>query len=272
MLKFKRKLLYPLLLSVLATPAFAESGKSTDKKVVASINGKNVYAQELIMTAEQNKIDYSILNDQQKSQLLNGLINRIIVASEAKKHKLDKDADIKLRLEALKDSVLAAAMLEKKTQEIKVSDTDIKKYYEEKITTQHQKEYKARHILVEEEKDAKKIVKDIRAGKDFGALAQEKSKDKGSAVKGGDLGWFNPQAMVPSFAEAVKKATKGKVTDPVKSQFGWHVILVDDSKDIAPPSLEDSKEQIRQMMTKEKISAYLDGLRTKYKIVNKFEK
>jgi len=266
---FKNKLLISSLLIALSTPAFAE----IDKTVVANVNGKDIIAEELKMTAQQNKIDYTALNDLQKSMLLNGLINRILVAEEAKKLGLDKTPETKLKLEALIDSVLAATLLEQETKKVKITDEDIQAYYNKNVLTNIQKEYKARHILVKEESEAKEIVAQLADGaKKFGEVAMEKSLDKGSAIKGGDLGWFNPAKMVPTFAKAVKEASKGKVTEPVKSQFGWHIILVEDSKELPPTSLEDSKQQIEQTLTKEKISAYLDELEKKSKIEIKIGK
>ena len=258
---FKNKLLVSALLIALSTPLMAE----VDKTVVANVNGKDIIAEELIMTAQQNKIDYAVLNDLQKNMLLNGLINRILVAEEAKKQGMDKTPETKLKLEALIDSVLAATLLEQKTKEVKISDADVKAYYDKNILTNVEKEYKARHILVKEEKEAIELVAQLVAADapKFGSLAMEKSIDKGSAIRGGDLGWFNPAKMVPSFAKAVKEATIGKISEPVKSQFGWHIILVEEFKDLAPKTFEDSKKQIEQILTKENISAYLGELEKK---------
>ena len=255
---FKNKLIISSLLIAMSAPVLAE----IDSTIIATVNGKNIISEELIMTAQQNKIDYTALKDSQKKMLLNGLINRILVAEEARKQKLDNDPETKLKLDALIDSVLAATLLEKETKSIKISDEETQAYYNENIKTNIQKQYKARHILVKEEKEAKEIATQLASAdtNTFGKSAIEKSLDKGSAVKGGDLGWFNPATMVPTFAKAVQEATKGKVSDPVKSQFGWHIILVEDSKEITPPSLEDSKKKIEQMLTKEKVTAYLGKL------------
>ena len=261
---FKNKLIISSLLIALSAPVLAE----IDKTVVATVNGKNIFAEELIMTAQQNKIDYAALNIEQRKMLLNGLINRILVANEARKQKLDDDPETKLKLSALIDSVLAATLLEEESKNAKISDEEIQAYYDKNIKTNLQKQYKAKHILVKEEKEAKEIAEQLASSdtEKFAAIAKEKSLDKGSAVKGGDLGWFNPATMVPTFAQAVKEATKGKVTAPVKSQFGWHIILVEDSKDITPPSMDDSKKKIEQILTKEKITAYLGKLEEKAKI------
>jgi peptidyl-prolyl cis-trans isomerase C len=261
---FKNKLLISSLLIALSTPVLAE----IDKTVIANVNGKDVIAEELIMTATQNKIDYAVLNDMQKRMLLNGLINRMLVAEEARKQSMMNDPETKLKIEALIDSVLAATLLEKETKNVKISDVEIQTYYDKNIKTNIQKQYKARHILVKEENVAKELASQLSSSDadKFAAIAKEKSIDTGSAANGGDLGWFNPVKMVPSFAKAVQEATKGIVTAPVKSQFGWHLILVEDSKDATPPTLADSKVKIQQLLTKEKISAYLDGLEKKAKI------
>jgi len=261
---FKKSLLISSLILTLSSPVIAEINKT----VVATVDGKDIIAQELIMTAEQNKIDYKALNDKQKKLLLNGLINRILVANLAKKHNLDKNPDIKLRLEALNDSVLAAAMLEKESKNVKISDADVKKFYESKIIENVQKKYKARHILVKDESEAKSLFDLLKTAdiKMFEEKAKEKSIDKGSAVKGGDLGWFNPATMVPSFGKAVKAAKNGKLAEPVKSQFGWHLILVEDSKAIEVPSLKESTANIKKILTKEKITAFLAVLEKEAKI------
>jgi len=206
--------------------------------------------------------------------LLNGLINRILVAEEAKKQGMDKTPETKLKLEALIDSVLAATLLEQETKKVKITDEVIQAYYDKNILTNIQKEYNARHILVKEETEAKEIVTQLATAdaKKFGEIAMGKSLDKGSAIKGGSLGWFNPAKMVPTFAKAVKVAAIGKVTAPIKSQFGWHIILVEETRDLPPPSLEDSKKNIEQIITKEKISTYLDSLEKNAKIEIKLGK
>ncbi len=272
---FKKSLLISSLLVALSTPLWAAD---IDTTVIATVNGKDVIAQELIMTAQQNKFDYKALNNEQKLLLLNGLINRILVAETAKEQKMDEDPEIQLTLKAINDSVLAASLLEKKTAEVKLTDAEIKTYYDEKIITNVQKEYKARHILLSEKTTSKtialpeelspvkaeadKLYAQLKGGdaESFAKVAKEKSADKGSAVNGGDLGWFNPATMVPSFAKAVKEAEKGKVTKPIKSQFGWHIIYVEDMKDITPPTLDESKAKITQILTKQKISEYLASL------------
>jgi len=267
MLNFKKNIMLPAIFMTMSLPAW-----SIDNTVVATIDGKNVVAEELALTAQQNKIDYKTLNNSQKSVLLSGLINRVIVADEARKMMLDQEPMIKLRLKALVDSVLAASMLEKKTRDIKISETTLQKFYNDNVANNKQYQYKASHILVKEKSLADSLSKQLKSGKDFATLAKANSIDKGSAEKGGDLGWFNPTTMVPSFSAAVKKASKGKVTDPVQSQFGWHIILVEDSKPITPPSFADSKEKIRELLIKQQVSQYIESLKKKHKVESKLGK
>ncbi len=132
------------------------------------------------------------------------------------------------------------------------------------------KEYKARHILVEKEADAKAIIAQLKKGAKFEDLAKKQSKDPGSAANGGDLGWANPAGYVPEFADAMKKLAKGDVTpEPVKTQFGYHVIRVDDIRDAKapePPKFEDIKPQLVQQMEQQKLAKYQEELRAKAKV------
>jgi len=263
MLNIKNKLLIPAILMALSSTAVAE----IDKTVVAVINGENVIAEELKMTAEQNKVAFDSLNINQKKLLLNGLINRRLVAMEAKAQKYHENETMQLKLDALVDSVLAASFLEDKTKEVEVTEKELKELYETNVKQNSQTQYKARHILVKEEASANEIIKQLKAGGDFASIAKEKSADKGSAAKGGDLGWFNARTMVPEFAKAVETAKVGELpTQAVKSDFGWHIILVEEAKPIEPPSYESSKEKLKNLIIKNKLSKYLEELNSKSKI------
>jgi peptidyl-prolyl cis-trans isomerase C len=130
------------------------------------------------------------------------------------------------------------------------------------------KEYKARHILVEKQETAESIIRELQAGGDFSKLAKEESKDS-SAQAGGDLGWFSPQTMVKPFADAVAALEKGKyTTTPVKSEFGYHVIILDDVRSPEAPKFEDVKPQVEMFVQRKKLQEYLDGLRKTAKIQN----
>jgi peptidyl-prolyl cis-trans isomerase C len=172
------------------------------------------------------------------------------------------------RLEVVRQSVLANAYVQDFLKSKPVTDEALKAEYERIKATITGKEYKARHILVEKEADAKDIIaklkKDVGA---FGKLAMEKSKDAGSKVKGGDLGWFDLSRMVPEFGAAVSTLEKGKFTqEPVKSQFGYHVILLDDSRPIEAPPFEQVKPSLTQQLQQQNLKKQLDELKGKAKI------
>ena len=174
---------------------------------------------------------------------------------------------MQLKLTALVDSILAATYLEDMTKEVKVTEEELKALYDSNVKKNSQTQYKARHILVKEEAAAKDIIKQLSEGGDFATIAKEKSEDKGSAANGGDLGWFNTRTMVPEFAKAVEAAKVGELPQQaVKSDFGWHIILVEESKPIEPPTYESSKEKLENMIIKTKLSKYLEELNSKAKI------
>jgi len=147
-----------------------------------------------------------------------------------------------------------------------VSEEAIQKEYETAIAAMKGKEYKASHILVDSEDKAKEVIAELKKGGNFAELAKEKSSDS-SAANGGDLGWFTPSMMVPPFAQAVAKMEKGKFSEePVQTPFGWHVILLEDSRAATPPSLTELKPQIQQMLQSKMVNDYLEKLRSGAKI------
>jgi peptidyl-prolyl cis-trans isomerase C len=171
----------------------------------------------------------------------------MVVAEEAVKKGLDKTPEVAEQIDAVKQSVLANAYVRDYIKNNPVSDDAVKAEYDRIKATVSGSQYKARHILVDKESEAKDII--ARLKKDPGAfskLAMDRSKDPGSKAQGGDLGWFDPSGMVPEFGAAVSKLEKGKFTqEPVKTQFGYHVILLEDSKPVDAPPLNDVKPSSR---------------------------
>ena len=148
-----------------------------------------------------------------------------------------------------------------------VTDEDIKAEYDKFVAANRGQEFKARHNLVEKEAEAKDILARIKKGAKFEDIAKNQSKDPGSAVNGGDLDWANPRSYVPEFTEALLKLTKGQLTDtPVKSQFGYHVIRLDDVRQAELPKLEEVKPQIAQQLQQQMMAKYQDELRDKAKV------
>jgi peptidyl-prolyl cis-trans isomerase C len=148
-----------------------------------------------------------------------------------------------------------------------VTDADIKAEYDKFVAANGGKEYRARHILVEKEADAVKLIADLKKGAKFEDLAKKNSKDPGSGANGGDLDWAAPGSYVKEFSDAMVKLAKGKITDaPVKSQFGFHIIRVDDIRETQLPPLDQVKPQIAQQLQQQKMQAYQRGLREKAKV------
>jgi len=163
--------------------------------------------------------------------------------------------------------VLINAYLQDYLKAHPVSDDDLRKEYERVKESAGSREYKVRHILVESEDEAKQIIAQIRKGGSFDKIAAEKSKDQGSKGRGGDLDWATPARYVPAFGQAITKLKKGQMTDaPVQTQFGWHIIRVDDERPSKFPSLEEAKPQIEQQMRQQTVNKAFTDLRAKAKI------
>jgi peptidyl-prolyl cis-trans isomerase C len=183
-----------------------------------------------------------------------------LAAQAADKDGLAKDPVVAGKLELLRTQILAEATSERFVKSHPASEDEVKAEYDAQIAGM-QKEYKARHILVENKETAESIIRELQAGGDFSKLAKEESKDS-SGGAGGDLGWFSPQTMVKPFADAVAALDKGKyTTEPVQSEFGYHVIILDDVRSPEPPAFDDVKPQVEMFVQRKKLQAYLEGLR-----------
>ena len=262
-----KKLIFAMSFSALLVAA---SSVMAEDKVLATVDGQNVTESQLEIAAAQSKVDYKAITPEQKKLLTEALINRELVLSEAKKAKYDKTPDIEARVKALTESYIAANYLATIAREFKIDEQSIKDYYDKNVVGNTPKEYKARHILVKTEDEAKSIIKELEGGADFSKLAKEKSTDTGSGSRGGDLGWFTEQDMVAPFSKAVAGLKKGELSKtPVNSQFGWHVIILDDVRTTAPPEYNSVKENIKKVLIKEKLNQYLDDLNSKAAIVVK---
>ena len=251
-------------LLITSSPLMAED------KVLATVNGQDVTESQLEIAATQSKVNFKEITPVQKKLLTEALINRQLVLDEAIKANFDKTPDIVARVKALTESYVAANYLATIAREFKIDEASMKAYYEKNVVNKTPKEFKARHILVKTEDEAKTLIIDIEGGADFSKLAKEKSTDTGSASRGGDLGWFTEQDMVAPFskmAASLKKGELGKV--PVNSQFGWHVIILDDIRSIKPPEFNAVKLDIEKILIKEKLNQYLDDLNAKATIILK---
>ena len=195
------------------------------------------------------------------------LINREVLVQAAQKRGLDKNADVMAQMDMARQAVLVRALFESEVKARPITDADLQKQYEEFKKSMGENEYKIRHILVDKEDDAKSIIADLGKGADFAKLAKEKSKDPGSKDNGGDLDWGPTARYVKPFADAVAAMKKGQTsTAPVKTDFGFHVIRLDDVRPLKVPAFEELKEQFRQRAQQQQIQKMVVDLRSKAKV------
>jgi peptidyl-prolyl cis-trans isomerase C len=251
-----------------AAPGTPTVATANDTAVAATVNGTPIYMATVDMMVKERTAQGQPDSPELRKAIIENLSMQLMVANEATKKGLDKSPDVVRQLDILKQSLLANAFVQDYIKNNPVTDAMVKAEYDKMNAKSGGNEYKARHILVATEAEAKdiiaKLTKDLKA---FAGLAKEKSMDPGSKANGGDLGWFNPAGMVPEFGAAVAKLEKGKFTaEPVKSQFGYHVIVLDDSRAITPPPLEQVKEQLKQQVQRNNLKAFFDDMKAKAKI------
>ena len=253
-----------------ATPAASTATATAgDNSVAATVNGTPIYAATVEMMVKERTAQGQPDSPELRKAIIDNLAMQTMVAAEGQKKGLDKTPETMRQLEILKSSVLAQAFVQDYIKTHPVTDVMVKAEYDKLNAKAGGNEYKARHILVAGEADAKEIIAKLKKDiKSFAALAKEKSMDPGSKANGGDLGWFNPAGMVPEFGAAVAKLEKGKFTEePVKSQFGYHVIVLDDSRALTPPPLEQVSDQLKQQIQRQNLKAFFDDMKAKAKIV-----
>lgn len=241
-----------------AAPAVAK------EDAVASVNG--AYISKQTLAALENEIaQRSHGRTFPKKQLIEELVQREVLMQDALKKQLDKSPEFIERMETIKRSLLSQMALQNYMKSNPVTDEEIRAEYDSKMGNAGT-EYKARHILVKSEEEAKQLIDELNKGADFAELAKSKSTGP-SGPQGGDLGWFSAGQMVAPFSEAVIALENGKITsEPVKTQFGWHVILREDSRAQTPPPFDAVKEQIRPMLQNQKVQQMMADLRNQAQI------
>lgn len=202
-----------------------------------------------------------------KEKIIEELTKREILRQEAEKEKLSRDPSVAAKVDNALRMVLSQVAAENLVKKFVPTEDELKTEYDQRIGAMKSAEYKARHVLVDSEKAALDVIKRLEKGEDFAALAKKMSKDPGSKNSGGELGWFAPQQMVPPFSSAVVALKNGETTKtPVKTDFGWHVIQREDSREQEPPAFDAVKEQLVSFMQSEKLHQYIDELKAKAKI------
>lgn len=263
MTAFFIRLVLIAFIATMAAPAFAQ-----DDPVVGKVNGTEIRQSDLTAAEEDigSNLPPTMQGDAKRDYLITYVSDMLILAKAAEGRKLGDSADFKRKVAIARNKLLMEALL---TAEAKTAVTDaaMKKVYEEATKAiSDEKEVRARHVLVEKEDEAKAILADLKKGGDFAAIAKEKSKDPGSKENGGDLGYFSKDQMVPEFAEAAFKLDKDQLSDPVKTQFGWHVIKVEDKRSRPVPEFEKVKDQVEQYVVRKAQADLVTKLRSEAKI------
>lgn len=256
-----------LLQSIAAVTLAAALPLAALAQNAAIVNGKPIPKARLDVLAQQLAAAGRPVSPEMQPQLREEVISREVFMQEAHKQGLDASDEYKNQLELAREAILIRQLFGNYAKKNPVSDADAQAEYDKFVAANGGKEYKVRHILVETEDQAKKIIADLKKGAKFDEIAKKESKDPGSGAKGGDLDWANPSSFVPEFSEAMIKLKKGETTAvPVKSQFGWHVIRVDDIRQAQLPKFEEVKPQIVQQLQQKKLQKYQEELRAKAKV------
>ncbi len=254
-------------LQALAAAALIASAPWAAAQNVAIVNGKAVPTARVEALAQQMAASGRPVDDATRAQLKEEVILREIFMQEAQKRGIAATEDYKVQMELARQTIMIRALFADHQKKNPVTDAEIKAEYDKFASANAGKEFRARHILVEKEDEAKAIIASIKGGAKFEDIAKKQSKDPGSGANGGDLDWANAASYVTEFSEAMVKLDKGQMTDaPVKSQFGWHIIRVDDVRQAQLPSFDEVKPQIAQQMQQQKMADFQKSLRDKAKV------
>jgi peptidyl-prolyl cis-trans isomerase C len=261
------------LLPTLAAAQDAAKGAAKPKPApaatgpVAKVNGVVVPRARMEYMLEQQKQRGAQDNDQMRTMVREELVNREVIAQEAGRSGLAKKPEVQAELDLARQQIIVNAYLRDFVRKNPISDADVQKEYDRAKSQTGAKEYKARHILLESEDEAKGVIAALKKGDKFEDLASKSSKDPGSKERGGDLDWNVPGSFDKQFSDAMVKLEKGKYTEtPVRTRFGFHVIRLDDVRDTKFPALADVKQRIQQQLVQNKVEELIRGLRAKAKI------
>lgn len=256
--------LKPLIAAAAACSAFlALSAQAQGVKV----NGREIPASRIEAVVKSRIAQGQPDSPQMRNAVKDAMINHEIIAQEAVKKGLDKNSEVRMELDIMRQNILVNAYVQDYLRTHPVSDETLRKEYERRKAQAGTREFKARHILVEKEEEAKDVIAQIRKGGSFEKLAADRSKDPGSAAKGGELDWALPTNYVKPFADALLKLRKGQMTDaPVQSNFGWHVIRVDDERAFKAPAFEEVKPNLQREMQQQQVQKVVADLRAKAKV------
>jgi peptidyl-prolyl cis-trans isomerase C len=253
-----------------AAPAAPAAAPADPAAVVATVNGQPITQADLAVAADDPALSLPGVDDAQKKNLLvDYMVDLKVGAQAAEAAKIGETADFKRKLAYFRDKLLLDDYLEQEAKKAVTPEAEKAVYDQSVKLMKPEEEVHARHILVDNEGEAKKIAARIKGGEDFAKVAAETSKDPGSKAEGGDLGWFTKERMVPDFANAAFAMKPGQVSDPVKTQFGWHVIKVEEMRTKPTPTLAELKDQIDQHLVRKAQQDLILKLRADAKIDRK---
>jgi peptidyl-prolyl cis-trans isomerase C len=252
-----------LALTLVMMTAGACMAAAQSDPVLAKVNGTEIHQSDLAVAEADigESLPAEVSPDKRREVLLTYLVNVNLLAQAAEKQKAEQEPNFAKRIAFARKKVLVQTLMEQESKKA-TTDAAIKKFYDDKAKPQT--EVHARHILVETEEQAKDVEAQLKKGADFAELAKKLSKDPGS--DGGDLGYITREQVVPEFGNVAFSLEKGKISAPVKTQFGWHIIKVEDTRERKPPPLEAVKDQIKAKLTQEATEAMMQKLRADAKI------
>lgn len=258
-----------LLLSLGLALAACNQKRPDESKVLATVNGEVITEHDYEDYLRARQAQQAPIPDKEKERkvVLDEMVNRVLLVQSAVDQKVDQEPDVYFQIKRQRENVLARAMLRKYLKDNPISDEEVQKFYDQELEKANKNEYRARHILVRSEEEAKEIIAQLQKGASFSSLAQKKSVDVRSGKQGGDLGWFSQEVIVPEFFNAVTAMKRGEISkEPVKSDFGWHIIKFEDSRPRKMPTLEQAKGDIRQRIQQERVDALVKSLKDKGQI------
>jgi len=251
-----------------ATPAAPDKAATPAPAAVATIDGTAITRTEydIYLKSLLRGRPITELTTEQKNQVLDEMINVQLLAAQGLKDGVDKDPDVTAQLAVVRMRVLADAASAKYLKDKEPTDADLHAEYDSDVAAMDKTEYHARHILVADQAKAEAVIKKIKGGAKFDDVAKAESTDS-SKANGGDLGWFTLTRMAKPFGDAVKGLKKGEMTStPVQTQFGWHVIKLEDTRETAPPPFDQVKQQVGNGVIQKKLQAYVESLKKTAKI------
>lgn len=248
-------------------PAAKPAAPAAATGPIATVNGVAVSRARADFLVKQQAQRGAPDNDQTRALIREELVNREVLLQEATRTGLTKNSEVQLQIDLARQEIIVGTFLREWAAKNQVSDAEVQKEYERVRAQQGEREYRARHILVDNEDQAKSLIAELKKGGRFDDLARKNSKDTGSAERGGDLDWNAPGAYDKLFSDAMVKLEKGRITDvPVRTRFGYHIIQLDDVRPVKFPTLAEVRPRVQQQLMQNKVEELIKGLRAKAKI------